>query len=111
MPGGSGPVRVRRAEPLLAFPILCMAASPAAAAEIQFDIPAGRLSDALIALAEQAGITIGLGDPALAGLRSRPLHGRMTVQAALARLLAGSSYRYEFVDAHAVRILRTAAPA
>jgi outer membrane receptor protein involved in Fe transport len=110
MPGGSGLVRVRRAEPLLAFPILCMAASPAAAAEVQFDIPAGRLSDALIALAEQAGITIGLGDPALAGLRSRPLHGRMPVQAALARLLAGSGYRYEFVDARAVRILRAAAP-
>jgi outer membrane receptor protein involved in Fe transport len=87
-----------------------MAASPAAAADIQFDIPAGRLSDALIALAEQAGITIGLGDPALAGLRSRPLHGRMTVQAALTRLLSGSFYRYEFVDARAVRILRAAAP-
>lgn len=88
-----------------------MAASPAAAAEISFNIPAGRLSDALIALAEQAGITIGLGDPALAGIRSRPLHGRMPVRAALARLLAGSNYRFEFVNARAVRIIRAAAAA
>ena len=87
-----------------------MAASPAAAADVSFDIPGGRLSDALIALAEQAGITIGLGDPALDGIRSRPLRGRMSAQAALSRLLAGSGYRHEFVDARAVRIVR-AAPA
>lgn len=86
-----------------------MAASPAAAADARFDIPAGRLSDSLIALAEQAGITIGLGDPALASLRARPLRGRMTVAAALERLLAGSGYRYEYVDARAVRIVRAPA--
>src|SRR3954471_4902963 len=111
MPGGSGPVRVRRAEPLLAFPILCMAASPAAAAEIQFDIPAGRLSDALIALAEQAGITIGLADPGLAELRARPLRGRMRVETPLARLRAGTPYRYQFVSPNAVRIIRAPAAA
>src|SRR4051812_28326960 len=110
MAGGSGPISVRLAESLLAFPILCMAASPAAAADISFDIPAGRLGDALITLAEQAGITIGLGDPALAGIRSRPLHGRMAVRAALARLLAGSGYRYEYLNAGAVRIVRAASP-
>jgi outer membrane receptor protein involved in Fe transport len=110
MAGGSGLLRLRRADPFLAFPILCMAASPAAAAaDVRFDIPAGRLSDALIALAEQAGITIGIGDPALTGLRSRPLRGRMPVTAALARLLAGSGYRYEYVNARAVRIVRAPA--
>ena len=110
MPGGSGPRRVRPAEALFAFPILCMAASPAAAADTSFDIRAGRLSDSLIALAEQAGITIGLGDPALAGIRARALHGRMPLRAALDRLLAGTGYRYELVGARAVRIVR-AAPA
>jgi outer membrane receptor protein involved in Fe transport len=83
-------------------------AAPAAAADVRFDIPASRLSDALIALAEQAGITIGLGDPGLAGIRSPPLHGRMPVRTALARLLAGSPYRYEFVNPRAVRIVRAA---
>jgi hypothetical protein len=102
---------VRLAESLLAIPVLCLAASPAAAADISFDIPAGRLSDALIALAEQAGITIGLGDPALAGIRSRPLRGRMSVRSALERLLAGSGSRYEFTAARAVRIERAAPPA
>ena len=89
-----------------------MIASPAAAAaDVSFDIPAGRLSDALIALAEQAGVTIALGDPALAGLRSRPLRGRMTVEAALRRLLAGTGYRALFVDARAVRIVRASTAA
>jgi outer membrane receptor protein involved in Fe transport len=83
-----------------------MAAAPAAAADVRFDIPAGRLSDALITLAEQAGLTIGIGDPTLGGLRSRALRGRMPVSAALARLLAGTGYRYEYVNARAVRIVR-----
>ena len=109
MAGGSAPRRVRRAELLLAFPILCIAASPAAAADVSFDLPAGPLSDALIALAEQAGITIAAVDPALARLRSRPLRGRMPVEAALARLLAGSGFRYERVGARAFRIVRAPA--
>ena len=110
MPGGSGLLRVRFAEPFLAFSIICVAASPAAAADVSFDIPAGRTSDALIRLAEQAGITIAIGDPALAGLRSRAIRGRMSVRAALARLLAGSGYRYEYLGAGAVRIVRDGRP-
>jgi outer membrane receptor protein involved in Fe transport len=107
MPGGSG--RVRLVESFLAAPILCLAASPVAAAdEASFNISAGRLSDALIALAEQAGLTIGLADPAIAGIRARALHGRMPVRTALARLLAGSGYRYEYMGPRAVRILRAA---
>lgn len=108
MPGGSGLVRVRLAESFVALSVLCIAASPAAAAEISFDIPAGRLSDALIRLAEQAGITIGIADPALAAVRSRPLRGRMPVRSALTRLLAGSGYRFEYMGANAVRIVRAA---
>jgi outer membrane receptor protein involved in Fe transport len=102
---------VRATEPFLALSLI-LAASPAAAAEsARFDIPAGRLSDALIALAEQGGITIGTGDPGLAAVRSRSLRGRMSMRDALARLLAGTGYTYEYVGSHSVRILRTAAPA
>ena len=97
MPGGSGPISVRRAEFLFAVPIVCLAASPAAAADKAFHIHAARLSEALISLAEQAGITIAVTDPAVAMLGARPLHGRMSVRAALDRVLAGSGYRYEFV--------------
>src|SRR4051812_39137479 len=97
MPGGSGPISVRLTESLFAVPIVCLAASPAAAANKAFNIQAGRLSEALIALAEQAGITIAVTDPAVAALGARPLHGRMSVRAALSQLLAGTGYRYEFV--------------
>jgi len=102
---------VRRAELLLAFPILCLAASPAAAADISFNLPAGRLSDTLIALAEQAEITIALADSGLDTIRSRPLQGRMSVRAALSRLLAGTGYRAEFLSAGAVRVVRASRPA
>ena len=108
MPGGSGPISVRRAEFLFAVPIVCLAASPAAAADKAFHIHAARLSEALISLAEQAGITIAVTDPAVAMLGARSLHGRMSVRAALDRVLAGSGYRYEFVGPQAVRIVRAA---
>ncbi len=104
-------MHVRRAEPTLALTFLCMAAAPAAAQSAQFDIPGGRLSDSLIALAEQAGITISASDPALASIGSAPLRGRMSVRAALGRLLAGTGYRHIFVNPRAVRIMPTAPPA
>jgi outer membrane receptor protein involved in Fe transport len=102
---------VRLAEPIIVVSILCMAAAPAHAMQnAQFDIPGGRLSNALIALAEQARITIGASDPALARIRSRPLRGRMPVHAALARLLAGTGYGFVLVDARTVRIVRAPVP-
>jgi iron complex outermembrane receptor protein len=102
------------AEPLACVAVLCLAATPAAAQAVAFDIPAGRLSAALVSLGEQAGITIGASDPNLASMRSRPVRGRMTVREALARLLAGTGYRFDFVAPGTVRITRiadaTAAP-
>jgi outer membrane receptor protein involved in Fe transport len=84
-----------------------MAATPADAQEsVRFNIPPGRLSDTLIALGEQARITIGASDPGLAAIHSRPLRGRMSVRSALGRLLAGTGYGFTFVDARTVRIVR-----
>lgn len=102
-------MRVRLAEPIAALSV-CMVASPAAAQTVQFNIPGGRLGDALIALGEQAGITIGASDPALLGIRSRPLRGRMQIRTALARLLAGTGFSFTFVSPRAVRIVRAAPP-
>jgi outer membrane receptor protein involved in Fe transport len=102
---------VRLAEPVAALIVLCTAATPAAAQMVQVNIPAGRLSDALIALAEQTGLTIGASDPALSGVRTPPLRGRMSPRAALDRLLAGTGYRYAFVNARGVRIMRAPPPA
>ena len=111
MLGGSNRIRVRLAESFLALSIISAAATPATAAQApSFNIAAGRLSDALIALADQAGITVGASDPALSRIRSRSVRGRMSVRDALTRLLAGTGYGFAFVDAHAVRIFRSAAP-
>ena len=103
---------MRAAERMFAFAIVCVAAAPADAAETaRFNIPAGRLSDSLIRLAEQARISIGASDPALAGIRARALRGTMSVRTALNRLLAGTGYRYQFTAANAVRIVRVRVPA
>jgi outer membrane receptor protein involved in Fe transport len=99
---------VRLAEPLACFAVLCLAAAPAAAQDVAFDIPAGRLSDALVSLGEQAGITIGASDPNLTSVRSRKVRGRMAVHEALSRLLARTGYQFAFVAPRAVRVTRIA---
>src|SRR5690606_8407650 len=96
------------AEPFACVAVLCLASTPAAAQDVAFDIPAGRLSDALLSLGAQAGITIGASDPNLARVRSRQVRGRMTVREALARLLAGTGYRFAFVAPRTVQITRVA---
>ncbi len=95
------------AEPLACFAVLCLAATPAAAQDASFNIPAGRLSDALVSLGAQAGITIGTSDPNLARVRSRQVRGRMTVREALSRLLRGTGYQFAFVAPGTVRITRS----
>ena len=102
---------MRAAEAAGAFLILCAAPTPAAAAQaLQFDIRPRRLSDSLVALGEQARITIDASDPALATIPSRAVRGRMTVDGALARLLAGTGYSFRFVAPGAVRIVRAPVP-
>jgi outer membrane receptor protein involved in Fe transport len=96
------------AGPFACIAVLCLAAPPAAAQDVAFDIPAGALGDALVSLGAQAGITIGASDANLANVRSREVRGRMTVRAALSRLLAGTGYQFAFVAPRTVRVTRIA---
>ena len=83
--------------------LLCIAAPVAAADALRLSIPAGRLDNALIALGEQAGLSIGV--PPQAAARSvGAVTGRMTADAALARLLANSGLRAVRIDARTLRI-------
>ncbi|TCM20897.1 outer membrane receptor protein involved in Fe transport [Novosphingobium sp. PhB165] len=92
---------------LFAVAINTVCIAPALAGEIRaFSVPAGRLSDGLITLAQQGGISIVLGDPKLDSLRTRGLSGRYEVADALRRLLAGSGYDAVFIDARTVRLVR-----
>lgn len=69
--------------------------APAAFAQAEtprnFDIPAGRLEDALNTLARQAGITLTFDPDLVAGKPADRLRGSMTVNEALRRLLEGSA--------------------
>lgn len=112
MAGGSSRVPVRRADLLPVLIVPLAAATPAEAQErVRIDLPGGRLSDALIALAGQTGASIGTSDTGLSAVRTPPLRGRMTLGAALDRLLAGTDYRYRFAAPRIVRITRARRPA
>lgn len=75
-----------------------------------FAVPAGPLRVAVVALGNQADVTIGLTDASLDAVRVRGVRGRLSVAAALDRLLAGTPARVERIDAVTYRIVRRAVP-
>lgn len=91
---------------------LTAAASPALAQQRRavFDVSAPRLDQAIRVLSSQSGASIGFRDPALAGLRVHPVHGRMTLDQALARLLGDAGARARCVAPATYLIERSAAP-
>ena len=79
-----------------------------AAGRQRFDIPGGRLGDALVALGRQGSVNIGVSDPALANERVRRLTGTHTVQEALRLLLRGTDGRYVAIDSITFQVVRRA---
>lgn len=69
-----------------------------------FDIPAGRLDDALVTFSNQSGIQVAVGTDAVSGKTAPTVSGNMTAREALTRLLAGSGLTYQFSSAHAVSV-------
>ncbi len=82
-----------------------MAASP-----VMLTIPAGRLSDAVVAIGEQAGVTIGLDDPTLGAVPVRGVRGRLDVARALDRMLKGTRAQAISVGPDAFRIVARSHP-
>ncbi len=72
----------------------------------RFDIPPGALRSAVIAVGAQANVTIGLSDPMIAGLAVNGVRGRMTVAAALGRILAGTTADFRQIDARTFELVR-----
>lgn len=70
-----------------------------------YDIPAQDLETALLKLGRQSGIDILYERDVLAGLRSAPVRGELTPQAALAHMLASTPLIHRFTSATAVLIL------
>ncbi|MDX3886270.1 MAG: TonB-dependent receptor, partial [Sphingomonas sp.] len=71
-------------------------AAPAVAASapsVSLQIPAGRLGDAVAALAGQAGVSVSVPDAALWARPVPALNGRMTVRDAVRRLATAAGGR------------------
>jgi iron complex outermembrane recepter protein len=76
-----------------------------AAPPIAFAVPPGPLRSTIVTVGDQAAVTIGLSDPFLANVPTRGVRGRMTVTAALTRLLAGTPADFEQADPQTFRIV------
>ena len=85
---------MRAAETLVAaITLLSLASAANAGQRIRFDVPAGRLGDAAAVLGRQAGISIGVRDPALAGRPVSAVRGTLSAEKALRRMLVGTNGR------------------
>jgi outer membrane receptor protein involved in Fe transport len=68
------------------------------AGAVEFNIPAGELAAALDRFAEQSGLQI-VSDQSLQGIKAPALQGRFAPEQALARLLRGSGFTYQRLNA------------
>ncbi len=73
------------------------------------DIPAGPLARSLGELSRQTGLSVGLSG-AMPAVRAPHVHGRMSGEAALARLLAGSGWRAEPIGPALYRLVPAPSP-
>lgn len=97
---------MRHVKTLFAAALLSLSATSEAANRHRFALPGGRLGDALVALGRQAGISIGVSDPAIADSVVPPVRGTFTVEQALRRMLRGSGARHIVIDSETIRIVR-----
>ena len=95
--------RLPRVRIACAGALLVLSASAEAKTQ-PFQIRPGPLGGALVQFGQQAGITVGLTDPALASAHSDGAQGRMTNRQALRRVLLGTGAVSEWIDSRTVRI-------
>lgn len=91
---------------IVAAVMLSLPAQTAAAEERAFDVPQGNLSNTLPVLSRQAGVSISVVDAKLWEARVKRVRGRMSVEEAIRRMLAGSDARAVRVSATSWRIER-----
>lgn len=91
--------------PALAQPALAHQAWAQSASRVQaFDIAGQDASSALLRLCLEAGCELAFVQRPGRDVRTRPVNGRMSWRAALARMLEGTDLRYRFVGSRGVRI-------
>lgn len=100
---------------LLVGPLQPQAASaaqpaPLQATQVQLNVPAQPLDQALTAFADQAGVHLLYTTADVAGRASTALQGQYGVEQALQVLLAGSGLRWQFTDAGTITLRKADAP-
>jgi uncharacterized membrane protein YfcA len=97
---------------MLVMPVILasMPAAASAASASRIDVPAVALRDAVVLFGMQAGVTVGLADAGLAGIRVRPVRARLRPAVALERMLRGTPATFVQVGAGTFRILRRNVP-
>src|SRR3546814_4419878 len=86
------------AAPLAIAPFAVAAAQEAQGAPVDIRISSGSLSSALMALGREAKVQIVFTPDSVEGRKSKGVRGRMTVDAALTRLLDGSGLSFRKVN-------------
>lgn len=95
---------------VLAFVLLGLPVQAQAAEERAFNVPRGTLSASLPQLSRQAGVSISVADGRLWQAEVKPVKGRMSVEAAIKRMLSGTDARVVRVSPTSWRIERRPLP-
>ena len=92
--------------------LLTCPVAPAVAADVRtFNVAPGELGGVLVAFGEQAHMSVGLNDPALARRHSPGARGRLSSRQALRRILTGTGATFVQIDARTVRVAAARPPA
>ncbi|WP_148262006.1 TonB-dependent siderophore receptor [Methylomonas methanica] len=83
------------------------------AAEVRqhFNIPAQSLNNALVQFAADTKLAVIFSADTVRGIAVEALHGQMTAEQALSRLLKDTGYTYRFIDAVTLTLTPSSAPA
>ena len=87
------------------FAAVAAVIAPAHAQRVQIDAPAGRASDAAIAIARQTGTSIVVADPDIAERRVRAIRGKMEAGDAVRKLARAAGARAVSAGPSAWRLL------
>ncbi|MDO7835378.1 TonB-dependent receptor [Sphingobium sp. HBC34] len=97
----------RRADLPIVTALVIAISTPASGADrLNIDIAPATLGQAAIALGRQAGISVGMSDQSLAGVRTPAVRGRMSAEMALRHLLRGTGARAQRIGDDGWRIVR-----
>ncbi len=72
----------------------------------QYNIPAQSLNDALMRFAAESKLALIFSADLIRGIQAEALHGTMSTEQALNRLLNNSGFAYRFIDDNTVTLVR-----